>query len=84
MKLGEREHFILQQLADSPRFGLDLIKASDGLLKRGTIYVYLYRLEEKELIRSEIADRFGRRLYSITSAGLASASASAGQSEDQG
>lgn len=72
MKLGEREKAILLQLADGPKFGLDMIKDSEGLLRRGTIYVYLYRLEEKELIRSEIADSFGRRRYFITPAGLAS------------
>lgn len=45
--------------------GLDLIYRSNGLLKRGTVYVYLGRLEEEGLVVSAQLDGSGRRVYSI-------------------
>lgn len=56
-------------------YGLALVKASDGALKRGTIYVTLGRMEEKGLVRSRqeeaTGERIGipRRLYVVTGTG---------------
>lgn len=44
---------VLQQLRDCPgKTELDLVKDSDGVLKRGTIYVALSRLEDDGLVES--------------------------------
>ena len=57
------------------RYGLELVKASDGKLKRGGIYVLLDRLEDKGLIESEKVETPkgergpARRVYRITGAG---------------
>lgn len=62
---------ILIQLADGPRYGLDLIKGSDGLLRRGTVYVHLVKLENmgfivSELIPSHRPGALSRRLYRLS------------------
>lgn len=53
--MNSRELLILNLLAESDHkvFGLDLIAASNGNLHRGTIYVWLQRLEEADLVESE-------------------------------
>lgn len=44
---------VLELLSDdSWWYGLNLVKASDGVLKRGTIYFHLGRLEEEGLVLS--------------------------------
>ena len=69
----QRRAFILQTLATRGWLhGLDLVQASDGLLRRGTVYVDLSRLENAELVTSWVdpADESGRRrVYAITDAG---------------
>ena len=57
------------------RYGLELVKMSDGLLKRA-IYVLLSRLEEKGMVASRLDtqvqdDKFviPRRMYRITGLG---------------
>jgi len=56
-------------------YGLDLVRQSDGALKRGSVYVTLDRMEEKGLVESWLADapdgKQGppRRLYKITGHG---------------
>lgn len=64
---------ILNMLAQArePMYGLDMIQASAGVLKRGTIYVWLARLEERGLISSSVPGIEGRRKYRITIAGRA-------------
>lgn len=62
-------------------FGLEMVKQSNGLLKRATVYVHLLRLENAGLVRSRYVDeRTGgpldldaprRREYQITSRGRA-------------
>jgi hypothetical protein len=64
----ERQNLILNLLAHGRElYGLQLIEASGGLLKRGTIYVILQRMEEAGLIesREEYSPALGlpRRLY---------------------
>lgn len=54
-------------------YGLELIRASGGKLKRGTAYVTLGRLEERELVKSRLIKQnhpgLPRPLYSLTEAG---------------
>lgn len=57
------------------KFGLEMVKASNGKLKTGTIYTTLSRMESKGYISSRYAepdDQPGlpRRLYKITGAGV--------------
>jgi DNA-binding PadR family transcriptional regulator len=57
------------------RYGLELVEASAGNLKRGTIYVTLARMEEKGLVCSrrestnEASSVIPRRLYKPTGFG---------------
>jgi PadR family transcriptional regulator PadR len=67
---------VLQLLvARGELYGLALVKASDGGLKRGTVYVTLSRMEEKGFVssRDEVStpDYVGitRRLYKVTGLG---------------
>jgi len=53
---------------------LQLIEASGGKLKRGTIYVMLGRLEEKGFVKSSVLGNIGhaglpRPIYKITALG---------------
>src|SRR5437660_1506714 len=74
---SSKETTILELLRDndSPLFGLELVQKSDGLLKRGTVYVTLQRMEEKGLVDSEQEPRpnpeigIPRRRYRITGLG---------------
>ena len=56
-------------------YGLELVAASGGGLKRGTVYVTLARMEEKGFISSRLDDEppeaggLPRRLYRATSYG---------------
>ena len=44
---------VIRQLSDGEwHRGLDMVKASNGLLRRGTVYVHLTDLEDKGLIES--------------------------------
>ena len=55
--------------------GLELVAASDGALRRGTVYVTLGRMEEKGLLSSRCEDApqagggLPRRLYRPTEQG---------------
>ena len=52
--LPPKERLILELLVESgPMFGLQLVDASSGALKRGTVYVTLGRMEAKGLVTSE-------------------------------
>jgi DNA-binding PadR family transcriptional regulator len=69
MRLARSEHLILQLLASGgSRYGLELVHASRGRLKRGGIYVTLGRMEEKGLVTSS-AGEGGRRQYRPTALG---------------
>jgi len=75
--LSRKEALILEMLVSGRRelYGLEMVDASNGELKRGTIYVTLQRLQEKGLIESRqearTAPEIGipRRLYQITGLG---------------
>jgi DNA-binding PadR family transcriptional regulator len=68
--LAKSETLILDLLTSrGPCYGLQLVDASRGGLKRGGIYVTLGRMEEKGLVGSEPGEG-GRRLYEPTALGL--------------
>ena len=67
---------MLDLLESSERYGLELVDASKGRLKRGSIYVTLGRMEVKAFVESRQEDRaqgaigLPRRLYRPTPYGL--------------
>ena len=68
------EDLILDLLIrDGQAYGLELVAASGGRLKRGSIYVTLGRMEQKGLVTSTLDERPGegppRRIYAATAAG---------------
>ena len=74
--LSPKEALILSHLVQaSQAYGLEMVKASSGLLKRGTVYVTLNRMEEKGYVESRKAPvqegQQGppRRLYKATGHG---------------
>jgi PadR family transcriptional regulator, regulatory protein PadR len=74
--MAATERLIMELLRDGERYGLELIEASSGRLKRGTIYVTLGRMERKGFVTSrqeaQPAGAIGlpRRLYTPTAYGL--------------
>ena len=62
-------------LREQELYGLQLVAASGGHLKRGTVYVTLGRMEEKGYITSRLEDApsgvggLPRRIYSATPLG---------------
>lgn len=76
MHLTNTQAIILTLLVNRGKsYGLELVKNSDGRLKRGTVYVLLQRLEEKGFVTSELeAPKEGqlgppRRTYEATGHG---------------
>lgn len=75
--VSRKELLILEMLIQSKRelYGLEMVEASNGNLKRGTIYVTLQRMQEKGLVDSKLEPRTApeigipRRLYSVTGYG---------------
>lgn len=67
---------MLDLLESAERYGLELVEASRGRLKRGSIYVTLGRMEAKGFVASRQEDRapgaigLPRRLYRPTAYGL--------------
>lgn len=70
--ISRLEGLILDLLGDAERYGLELVGASDGALKRGTVYVTLARMEAQGLVTSRHEDAppgqggLPRRLYRRT------------------
>ena len=69
MKVSTNERLILSLLSSGgPSYGLQLVDASQGRLKRGGIYVTLGTMEQKGLVSSDLqAD--GRRVYQLSGLG---------------
>lgn len=72
-RLSEKEVLILELLRrGEERYGLQLVAASKGRLKRGTVYVTLGRMEKKGYVTSRAEDApdgaggLPRRLYETT------------------
>lgn len=69
MRLAKSESLILSLLVRrQSAYGLELVEASRGRLKRGGIYVTLGRMEDKSLVTSKTSDD-GRRIYRPTALG---------------
>ena len=74
--ISSTESLIIDLLRDGERYGLELVEASRGKLKRGTIYVTLVRMEKKGFVESRQEEpRAGaiglpRRMYRVTPYGL--------------
>ncbi len=75
-KLSRKEFKILELLiAKGEMFGLEMVEASEGELKRGTIYVTLQRMGDKGFVESREEPRsfpeigIPRRKYSATGLG---------------
>ena len=76
-RLSAKESLILELLARGEElYGLQLVTASKGRLKRGTVYVTLGRMEGKGYVTSRAEDApegaggLPRRLYEATPQGL--------------
>jgi len=70
MRLAKSELVILNILAGrGPCYGLEIVEASGGELKRGGIYVTLGRMEEKGLVTSAPSGDDSRRRYQPTALG---------------
>jgi PadR family transcriptional regulator, regulatory protein PadR len=75
-RLSSKETLILDLLVTRPElYGLQLVAASRGRLKRGTVYVTLGRMEEKGYVSSRFEDGppeaggLARRRYQATPLG---------------
>ena len=71
--LTEKEFLIMNLLiTEGEMFGLEMVQESEGDLKKGTIYVTLQRMQDKNLVNSEEEERAGnengipRRFYAPT------------------
>lgn len=69
--MSRTESQVMHLLRGRERYGLELVDASGGELKRGSVYVILARMEEKGFVESRQEDREGasglpRRLYRAT------------------
>ncbi len=74
--LSEKEFLIMNMLLnEGEMFGLEMVAESDGGLKKGTIYVTLQRMEDKDLLSSVEEERaanetgIARRFYLPTDYG---------------
>src|SRR5438093_11715774 len=74
--LPAKQELILELLIGRREmYGLELVAASGGRLKRGTVYVTLARMEEKGYVRSHLEDAppdaggLPRRVYEATPLG---------------
>jgi DNA-binding PadR family transcriptional regulator len=69
MRVSTNERLILSLLSSGgPSYGLQLVVASNGRLKRGGIYVTLGTMEQKGLVTSDLHDD-GRRVYRLNGLG---------------
>jgi PadR family transcriptional regulator len=74
--MSATESLVLELLQSGDRYGLELVDASQGQLKRGSVYVTLSRMESKGFVESWQEERAAgslgmpRRLYRATEYGL--------------
>jgi PadR family transcriptional regulator len=74
--MSRTESLVMELLRGVERYGLELVDASGGALKRGSVYVILARMEEKGFIESRQEERgrgasgVPRRLYRATVYGV--------------
>lgn len=80
-RLSTIEYAVLDILRSGREmYGLEMVNASNGSIKRGTVYVTLGRMEEKKLIKSRAEENpthagMPRRQYKISGQGQAALSA---------
>jgi PadR family transcriptional regulator PadR len=73
--MSRTESLVMELLRGRERYGLELVDASQGALKRGSVYVILARMEEKGFVESRQdecpsgASGPPRRLYRATDYG---------------
>ena len=61
LTVSPKELLVLDLLARAKaRYGLELVAASRGRVKRGTVYVTLGRMEDKGLVASSLEDALNR------------------------
>ena len=74
--ISSTESLLIDLLEHRERFGLELVDASGGTIKRGSVYVLLARMEVKGFVDSRQEERqpgaigLPRRLYRATPYGL--------------
>ena len=76
-RLSQKEELILLYLLQnqSGAYGLELVRESKGLLKKGTVYVTLSRMAKKGYVKSKLVDTQAgekgppRKKYQITAKG---------------
>jgi PadR family transcriptional regulator, regulatory protein PadR len=70
--MSRTESLVMELLRGRERYGLELVDASQGALKRGSVYVILARMEEKGFVDSHQEERPAgasgppRRVYRAT------------------
>jgi PadR family transcriptional regulator, regulatory protein PadR len=73
--MSPTESLVMELLRGRERYGLELVDASRGALKRGSVYVTLARMEDKGFVDSRQEERLQgtsglpRRLYRATAYG---------------
>ena len=55
--MSRTESLVMELLRGRERYGLELVDASSGSLKRGSVYVILARMEEKGFVDSRQEER---------------------------
>jgi DNA-binding PadR family transcriptional regulator len=75
-KLTPKERIILELLVGADEmYGLEIVEASNNEVGRGSVYVFLDRLEERGMVNSDLEKRppnmagNPRRLYKVTGHG---------------
>jgi DNA-binding PadR family transcriptional regulator len=74
--MSATESLVLELLRSGCEYGLELVEASGGSLRRGSVYVILSRMEGKGFVESWQEERAAgtqgmpRRLYRATDYGL--------------
>ena len=73
-RISSKETLIMELLAEHRElYGLEMVEASKGKLRRGTVYVTLGRMEEKGFVTSREVEGLGpgpaRTMYRLTGTG---------------
>jgi len=75
-RLSGKEAVVLELLHDGEQYGLEIVRLSEGRLKRGTVYTTLNRMQQKGYVESRSEEKpahvpgIPRRLFRATPYGL--------------
>jgi DNA-binding PadR family transcriptional regulator len=75
-RLSGKEAVVLELLHDGEQYGLEIVRLSEGRLKRGTVYTTLNRMQQKGYVQSRSEEKpahvpgIPRRLFRATPYGL--------------